>query len=65
MCLQYSTLASDTCYSEHVTQIFNIRVREGFNKIFKKKYGIFHKGGGVPPNFGSVSILFFLFLNMV
>ena len=26
MCLQYSPLASDTCYSEHVTQIFNIRV---------------------------------------
>ena len=29
------------------------------SKKKKKKYGIFHKGGGVPPDFGSVSILFF------
>ena len=40
-------------------------LREGFKKEIKKKYGIFHKGEGVPPDFGSVSILFFLFLNMV
>ena len=33
-------------------------IREGFNKK-KKKSGIFHKGGGVPTDFGSVSILFF------
>ena len=36
-------------------------IREGFNKNLKKKYGIFHKGGRVPPNFGSVSILFFIY----
>ena len=31
----------------------------------KKKLGIFPKGGGVPSDFGSVSLLFYLFLTMV
>ena len=36
----------------------DIIVREGFKKK-KKQSGIFHKGGGVSTDFGSVSILFF------
>ena len=39
-------------------------LREGFKKK-KKKLGILPKGGGVPSDFGSVSQLFYLFLNMV
>ena len=35
-------------------------LREGFNKIIKKSME-FSIGVGVPPDFGSVSILFFYF----
>ena len=60
---QYTiSMLAKTSFRTSFLRYFNLNLREGFKK---KKYGIFHKGGGVPPDFGSVSILFFLFLNMV
>ena len=45
------------CTSSNSHYPSEILLGKGLIKI-KKKYGIFHKGGGVPPDFGSVSILF-------